>query len=150
MWEWVECTKICGSPQSGVVMTINSRECFECHEGVMEKPVPLHSYDFDVDGKPIFSCSECGYGYREYTPISKKYVTKISNHSLKDILTEICNSGKDLGYEFKKILYHQLKDNDLDVYPLARQITNRTNRYGFRLDFYSVLNIIYKNQSFSS
>lgn len=130
-------------------MAIN-RECFECHEGVMEKPFPLHSYDFDEDGKSIFSCNECGYGYKDYTPIPTKYIIKISNGSLKDILTEICKAGKNLSYEFKKILYHQLKDNNLNVYPLARQITNRSNRYGFQLDFDSVLNIIYKNQSFSS
>lgn len=131
-------------------MAINSRECNECHEGMMEKPYPLHSYDFDSDGKPIISCNNCGYGYKDYTPIPTKYVIKISNHSFKDILDEICNSGKDLSYEFKKILYHQLKDNNLSAYPLARQITNRSNRYGFQLDFDSVLNTIYKNQSFSS
>jgi len=51
-----------------VVMAI-TRECNECHEGMMEKPFPLHSYDFDSDGKPIFSCNECGYGYPDYTPI---------------------------------------------------------------------------------
>ena len=130
-------------------MTINSRECFECHEGVMEKPVPLHSYDFDEDGRPMFSCNECGYGYPDYIPIPTKYVHKLSKHCFKDVLDKLCNAGKDLSYEFKQFLYHLLKDGNLEVYYLARQVTNKSNRCGFQLDFNSVLNTFY-NIGFSS
>lgn len=116
----------------------------------MEKPYPVHTYDYNEEGVLPPYCNNCGYGYIEYIPIPKKLITKISNHSIKEILSVLCNGGRYFSYEYKKILYKQLKDKQFSTYPLAKEIISKANKEGFQLDWNFVINTIYMKLSFSS
>jgi len=71
-----------------------------------------------------------------------KSLPKITNRKLKIILTHSCKSEKNFSYDSKKILYDQLKNQDVSAHTLANEILTVSNN-GLKLDF--VLNLIFEH-----
>ena len=117
----------------------------------MEKPDPPHSYDYNEEGYVPPYCNNCGYGYPKKIINPRRLLTKISNGSLKKILSVLCDGGFYFDYNTKdKFFYPQLKDRNLSPYPLAEEIVLKANEKGIQLDWDLVINTIYTKMSFSS
>ena len=126
------------------------KECLSCHQGLMKKPFPVHSYDFTEDGKLPPYCTSCGKGYPEYIPVPQKLLTKISNGSIETILKTLCNSEKYFSYRFRDNLYRKLKDRSLGVYDLANEIVRLLLDSGYQIDWNYVIATVYSKLRFSS
>lgn len=126
------------------------KECFSCHQGLMKKPFPIHSYDFTEEGVIPPYCTNCGKGYPEYIPVPQKLLTRISNGSIETILKTLSNSGKYFDYGFLRYMYKKLKDRSLDVYDLANEIVRLLHNSGFQIDWEYAIATVYSKLRFSS
>lgn len=121
--------------------------CPVCHEGVMIKPYPVHSYDFSKEGYILqycnsSNCSVCN-DIEEIIPDSHTIVY-LSNRFIKKIVDITCNHGMNYDYIQKKVLYSQLKDrrfpNPVDFY---EAFIIALKELGIQIDLYHVEKTIY-------
>ena len=138
-------------PRAEVVITIESKECFNCHQGVMEKPDPVHSYDYHPEGYVLISCDNCGCCYPEKIITPRQLITRITNRSIESILKTLCERGRTFDYNIYKKLYSYFKDRrTISPHDLADDIILMLGKYGVLMDQDAVITIVYKKVSYSS
>jgi len=138
-------------PRAKVVITIEVKECSECHQGVMEKPYPPHSYDYNEEGYVPPYCNNCGYGYKKKIITPRYLITRITNRSIESILKTLCERGRTFDYNIYKKLYSYFKDKRIiSPHDLADDIIFMLGKHGVLMDWDTVVNIVYKKVSYSS
>lgn len=146
-------TKVCSSLQPfGIDMSSTPQPCYECHNGHMIKPFPVHSYDFNTEGWVPNYCDCCGL-CNDVTEIiiPKGVKTRISNRCIKHILSVLCNKGFSFNYKIKNIVYEKLKqEGNYCPYELARSIILKLKTEKVKLDFDFVINTIYDSYNVNS
>lgn len=89
--------------------------CDNCEDGVMEKPYPPASGDFNEDGILEHFCNECGYGFpREVNSIEIEIHAIFSQRKLKKILHRLFTEH-EFPYYRKKQVKNEINQNCKDV-----------------------------------
>ena len=113
--------------------------------GEMEKPNPIHSYDFNKDGWVPFYCTECGLcSDSNYIAAAHAYSAALGHRFIKDVLQIICKNMLKKDYAFKTELFKLLKNRVFfNVYDLAGEIALHCHSRGYSITRDYILKIIY-------
>lgn len=84
--------------------------CSECHVGIMLKPLPPASGDFDEEGKLESFCTSCGYGYPRFTGCDSGQKLIISRRDVKRLIDKIF-TRLGLPYSEKQAVQHKIFDS---------------------------------------
>jgi len=134
-------------------MSINLKPttCFECHNGIMTKIYPVHSYDFNKEGYVPQYCNHCGLcnDAEELIP-ETNIIAKYSNHFKKKILQIVCNHGRTFDYKSFKTLFNCLKDKNIySPFDFAEILKQTADENNISLDFCFVVNTVYAHVDYS-
>jgi len=125
--------------------------CFDCH-GMMIKPFPIHSYDFNKEGYVPKYCNNCGIcsDVEEIIP-ETNILAKLSNRFKKKVLKILCNHGKTFDYSSFNVLFESVKDQDIySPFQFAECLTETANSNDIPLDANFTINTIYTHVDVNS
>lgn len=127
------------------------KSCYDC-SGNMEKPVPVHSYDFNKDGWVPLVCNDCGLCSDSERSITPHIVSSILGHRfIERVMEDVCNTKMAKNYDVKKEILKLLK---IPVFShpleLAEEITTHCQTRGYCIIEDSILKIIYNELDYSA
>lgn len=112
------------------------RECIECNEGLMKKPFPIHSFDFNEEGRVPLYCTFCGCGFREEMIQSTGHVLVISNNFIKKVLKILCNRERNFSYIIRDKIKTDINDKKFfNAYDLAEFLMMEFEYHKVKMDF---------------
>ena len=127
---------------------ILDQHCFECDDGIMEKIIPFHSYDYNKEGYRPLSCNACGScsDVEKLIPDKKILKANLSNRFIERMLKIVCNCGRTFDYKTRDQILAQIKDKNIDSpYIFAENIMDVVSNNGYIIDFSFIINTIYIN-----
>ena len=118
----------------------------------MEKPVPIHSYDFNKDGWVPLFCHDCGLCSDSKRIIIPHVVSSALGHRfIGRVMEALCNVKLGQNYAVKKEIFNLLKiPVFFHTYELAEEIAIHCQTRGYCITEDDILKLIYHELDYSA